>query len=256
MKIKRIVKLKREMYDVLFDDGQSIKVHEESLVRYVLIPGKELDEEEFNEIVQNIQYDQAYVTAIKYISYKIRSIKEMGDYLSEDYEMEIVSQTIYRLQDEGYLNDENYARSLRNTLLNTTDKGPGHLQRELKKHQIPENTIYEETQAFDELVDSERMNKLKDKFLRTHRGSYSQFKQKLREKLTLRGYRSHHFELIDFDDDFDEGSYFEKDFEKYYNRYQKKESGFKLKQKMIAAMMSKGYAYDKISEKLGGMNDG
>ncbi len=36
----------------------------------------------------------------------------------------------------------------------------------------------------------------------------------------------------------------------------RKKSGFKLKQKMIAAMMGKGYAYDKISEKLGGMNDG
>ncbi|WP_213810652.1 RecX family transcriptional regulator [Jeotgalicoccus sp. WY2] len=116
MKIKRIVKLKREMYDVLFDDGQSIKVHEESLVRYVLIPGKELDEEEFKQIVQNVQYDQAYVAAIKYISYKIRSNKEMNDYLNDDYEERIVSQTIHRLQDEGYLNDENYARSLRNTV--------------------------------------------------------------------------------------------------------------------------------------------
>ena len=256
MKIKRIVKLKREMYDVLFDDGQSIKVHEESLVRYVLIPGKELDEEEFKEIVQNIQYDQAYVAAIKYISYKIRSNKEMKDYLDKDFEEGIVSQTMYRLQDEGYLNDENYARSLRNTLLNTTDKGPGHLRRELKKQQIPESIIIEEVESFDELIDAERMNKLKDKFLRTHRGSYVQFKQKLREKLTLRGYSSHHFELISYDDDYDEDTYFEKDFEKYYNKYQKKESSFKLKQKMISAMMGKGYAYDKISEKLGGMNDG
>ena len=256
MKIKRIVKLKREMYDVLFDDGQSIKVHEESLVRYVLIPGKELDESEFNEIVQNIQYDQAYVAAIKYISYKIRSVKEMFDYLNEDYEVDIIRQTVYRLENEGYLNDENYAKALRNTLLNTTDKGPGHLKRELKKHDIKESVILNETEAFDDLIDAERMNKLKDKFLRTHRGSYVQFKQKLREKLTLRGYSGHHFEMIDFNDDYDEDAYFEKDFEKYYNKYKKKESGFKLKQKMIAALMGKGYAYEKISEKLGGMHDG
>ncbi|WP_213810651.1 hypothetical protein [Jeotgalicoccus sp. WY2] len=91
----------------------------------------------------------------------------------------------------------------------------------MKKHQIPE-IIIEEADSFDELIDAERMNKLKDKFLRTHRGSYVQFKQKLREKLTLRGYSSHHFELIDYDDDYDEDTYFEKDFEKYYNKYQKK----------------------------------
>lgn len=256
MKIKRIVKLKGEMYDCLFDNGQSIKVHEESLVRYVLIPGKELNDEEYEEIVQNIQYDQAYVAAIKYISYKIRSNKEMNDYLHEEYDDKIKRQTIHRLQNEGYLNDENYAKSLRNTLFNTTDKGPGHLQRELKKHRISENTIQQEVDELDALIDAERMNKLKDKFLRTHRGSYSQFKQKLCEKLTLRGYNSTHFEMILFEDDYDEDIYFEKDFEKYYNKYQKKESGFKFKQKLIAALMSKGYAYDKISEKLGGINDG
>lgn len=256
MRIKRIVKLKKEMYDCIFDDGRALKVHEESLVRYVLIPGKELEEDEYNDIVQNIQYDQAYVGAIKFISYKIRSNQEMYDYLKEDYDDEIIRQTMLRLQNEGYLNDENYAKSLRNTLLNTTDKGPGHLMRELKKHRIQENIIMHEVSSFDDLIDEDRMNKLKDKFLRTHRGSYVQFKQKLREKLMQRGYSSHHFDMIDFNDTFDEDAYFEKDFEKYYNKYQKKESGFKLKQKMIAAMMSKGYAYDKISEKLGGMSDG
>src|SRR5690625_2426092 len=104
MKIKRIVKLKGEMYDCLFDDEQSIKVQDKSLVRYVLIPGKELSDEEYEEIVENIQYDQAYVAAIKYISYKIRSNKEMHDYLHEDYDDKIKRQTILRLQNEGYLN--------------------------------------------------------------------------------------------------------------------------------------------------------
>ena len=255
MEIKRIVKQKKEMYQVHFDDGRTLKVHEESLVRYMLMPGKVIEDDEFEALTKSIQFDQAYTKALKYISYKLRSNQEVYRYLSEDFEDNIVKETLTRLTDEGYLNDDQYAIALRNTLLNTTDKGPGHLVRELKKQGLSEHIIMRETDAFDGLIDDERMNKLKDKFLKSHRGSYMQFKQKLQEKLIQRGYQKHHMEMIVFDDDFDEKHYFEKDFEKYYNKYRRKESGYKLKQKMIAAMMSKGYPYDKISEKLGGIDD-
>lgn len=255
MEIKRIVKSKKEMYQVYFDDGQSLKVHEESLVRYLLVPGKELTEDEFETLKESLEYDRAYTSALKYISYKLRSVKELETHLSEYYEQKLVRQTVYRLQDEGYLNDEAYAEAFRNTVFNTSDKGPMHLVRELKKQGISNDLIEKEREVLDNMIDSDRMNKLKDKFLRSHRGSYRQFKEKLKEKLITRGYQKHHLELIVFDDDFDEDTYFEKDFEKYYNKYQRRESGLKLKQKMIAAMMSKGYSYDKISEKLGGIDD-
>ncbi|QQD85081.1 MULTISPECIES: RecX family transcriptional regulator [Jeotgalicoccus] len=255
MEIRRIVKQKKEMYQVYFDDGRTLKVHEESLVRYMLIPGKVIEEDEFEALTTSIQFDQAYTKGLKFISYKLRSIQEMYYYLIEDFDNDIVKETINRLTNEGYLNDDQYAVAFRNTLLNTTDKGPGHLVRELKKQGIEEDIIMREKAYFDDLIDAERMNKLKHKFLKSHRGSYMQFKQKLQEKLIQRGYQKHHMEMIIFDDDFDEEHYFEKDFEKYYNKYQRKESGYKLKQKMIAAMMSKGYPYDKISEKLGGIDD-
>ena len=171
MEIKRIVKSKKEMYQVYFDDGQSLKVHEESLVRYLLVPGKELTQEEFETLKESLEYDRAYTSALKYISYKLRSVKELEAYLSEYYEQKLVRQTVYRLQDEGYLNDEAYAEAFRNTVFNTSDKGPMHLVRELKKQGISNDLIEKEREVLDNMIDSDRMNKLKDKFLRSHRGS-------------------------------------------------------------------------------------
>lgn len=252
MQIVKVMELKRGMFKIVMDNGDSFKAHEESLVRYRLIKGAEIDDEEYERIQQAIQYDKAYVDALKYISYKLRSIDEMRKHLTEDYEPEVISRTIHRLEDEGYLNDRHYSEALKNTMLNTGDKGPGALQRELKKHQIDEEIINGMVDVFDSEVDAARMNRIKDKELKKHKGAYRQFKMKLQEKLYQKGYNKDHIGMISFeDDDFDEASHFEKDFEKYYNKYMKKDGSYASKQKLIQALMRRGYNYAMIQEKLG-----
>ncbi len=256
MHIAKVVELKRGMFKIVMDNGNSFKAHEESLVRYRLIKGAELDEEEYDRILEAIQYDRAYVDALKYISYKLRSINEMKTHLDENYGAEIISQTIHRLKDEGYLNDSHYAEALKNTMLNTSDKGPGVFSRELKKHQIEENIINPMVAKFDAEIDEARMNRIKAKELKRHKGAYRQFKMKLQEKLYQKGYDKDHMGMISFEDDeFDETSHFEKDFEKYYNKHMKKDGSYASKQKLIQALMRRGYNYDMIQEKLGGIDD-
>lgn len=256
MRIEKVSLLKQGFYKIVMDNGDSFKAHEESIVRYRLISGAEFDTEEYSRILESIQYDRAYVQSLKYISYKLRSVYELMNYLGEDYGTEVIDQTVQRLKDEGYLNDKRYGEALKNTLLNTTDKGPGALKRELIKHHIDEDIVTEMVRLFDREVDEERMNRIKEKLLKRHKGAYRQFRMKLFEKLHQKGYDQSHMELISFDDDFDEELYFEKDFEKYYNKHMKKGSTPASKQKLIQALMRKGYNYDMILEKLGGIEDG
>lgn len=255
MQIKKVALLKNSMYEIHMDDGTSFKAHEESVVKYRLIPERVLESDEYQQVLEAIQYDQAYVKALGYISFKLRSESEMRKYLAEDYHPEMIDRTIQRLREEGYVNDANYAKALKNTMVATTDKGPFALERELKKHRIDEEIVKENVDAFSREVDAERMNKLKDKQLKRHKGSYRQFRMKLAEKLYQKGYGKEHVGMIDFEDDFDEASHFDKDFEKYLNKYRKKETGHALKQKLIQALMRKGYGYDLIQEKLGGIDD-
>lgn len=243
------------MFTVYLDNGDSFRAHEESIVRYRLISERVLDEDEFNDILEGISYDEAYIKALRYISYKLRSKYEIEEYLKVNYFEDVVTHTIERLIDEGYVDDKRYAEALKNTMLNTTDKGPLLLKKELKKHRLQDDLINEAVNQFDNLIEKDRVNKLKDKELKKYKGSYRQFQMKLKEKLQTKGYMSHHLEMIDFDDYFDESSFFEKDFEKYYNKYRRKESGYKLKNKLVQSLLRKGYNYQLIEEKLGGIED-
>ncbi len=255
IKIDKVSKKKNGLYDVHLSNGDKMTVHEESLIRHRLLSDRELTEEELKEIHQSIQYDEAYVGALKYISYKLRSHHEIRDHLAEEYEPHVVDDVVERLQDENYVNDEMYAEALKNTMLNTSDKGPGMLERELKKHRIDEGIIFRKTSDFSEAVDSERMNKLKEKELKRYKGSKRHFSMKLQEKLMTRGYYKEHFDLITFEGDFDETPYFEREFEKTYRRYRGRHEGYILKQKLTEALLRKGYEYELIQEKLGEMTD-
>lgn len=70
-----------------------------------------------------------------------------------------------------------------------------------------------------------------------------------------KGYYKEHFDMITFGDDFDETPYFERDYEKIHRRYRGRYEGYELKQKLTEALLRKGYQYDLIQEKLGGMTD-
>lgn len=255
MDIKKVEALKDNMFNVSLSDGSSFRVHEESLIKYRLVSGRALDDAEIAEISESVIRDEAYIKALKYISYKLRSQYEVEAYLEGDYSKKVIDEAVERLKSEGYINQEHYARAVANTMMNTTDKGPLSLERELRQHRLNDDLIRRSTTEFDEAVDPERMNRIKEKELRRHKGSYRQFTMKLREKLITKGYMIHHIEMIDFDDAFDETRFFEKDFEKYYNKYRQKESGYKLKVKLTQSLMRKGYEYQMIEEKLGGIDD-
>lgn len=255
MEIKKVESEKNNMFTVYLDNGTSFSAHEESVVRYRLISGRMLEEYELDEIYEGIIYDEAYITALKYISYKLRSKFETEQYLMDDYPGDVIHHTIERLTEEGYINDRRYSEALKNTMFNTTQKGPLHLKNALRKKGISQTLIDEQVRAFDLSVDEERVNKIKDKELKKYKGAYRQFKMKLKEKMMARGYMAHHFEMITFDDDFDDTSFFEKDFEKYYNKYRRRESGYQLKSKLIQSLLRKGYNYQMIEKKLGGIEN-
>ncbi|WP_231634282.1 RecX family transcriptional regulator [Salinicoccus sp. YB14-2] len=255
IKIDKVTRRKNGLYDVDFSNGDKMTVHEESIVRHRLISDRQMTEDELKKIFEAVQYDHAYVAALKYISYKIRSLHEIRNYLSEEYESYVVKDVIGRLRDENYVNDELYSEALKNTMLNTSDKGPKLLEMELKKHRIDEDIIMRKTGEFNDLIDSDRMNRIKGKEFKKYKGSKKQFTLKLQQKLMNKGYYKEHFDMIDFDDEFDETPYFEKDFLKAFRRYSSKYTGFDLKQRLTNALLRKGYSYDLIHKKIGEMTD-
>lgn len=255
MEIKYLTLQNDGMYEVSLTDGQKLMLHEETVVKLQLLPGKSVDSELLSHIETQKNIDQAYIRALKYISYKLRSSHEISQYLDEDFEPDIIAEVKERLMTEGYIDDARYAEASMQTMFKTTIKGPNELKRTLQKHKINPEIIEKYVMQFDNLIDSERMNYLKDKALKRHKGSLRLFQQKLRATLFEKGYSSHHLEMIRFDeqwDTFNEVDNLERDYEKSYNKYQKKFRGYDLKMRILQALARKGYPYDFIQEHLGG----
>lgn len=258
MKIQALEKQDKGLYDVQFSDGSSMTMHEETVVRFQLLPGKTVNTAELQSIQDQLNIDQAYIKAIQYISYKLRSEHEINKYLEEDYTEAVRLEVIERLQKEGYINDTKYAEALMETMYKTTIKGPGELRRTLKDHRVDEEIIQNYVDEFDTRIDSERMNGLKDKALKRHKGSMRQFKQKFRLTMTNKGYSSHHLALVNYDEtseNYDEHVNLERDFDKAHKKYQRKFNGYELKVRILQALARKGYAYDYIQDNLGGKLD-
>lgn len=255
MEISKLKKQDDGLYEVSFNDGTFLSLHEETVVRLQLLPGKVVDKELLANIETQKNIDQAYIRALRYISYKLRSSHEISQHLEEDYEPDIIAETKERLISEGYINDESYAEALMQTMFKTTIKGPNELKRALIKHKIHSEIIEKYVSEFDKKIDDTRMNKLKDKALKRHKGSFKLFQQKFKATMIEKGYSSHHLALIDFEqktDTFDEINNLERDYEKSYNRYQRKFKGYDLKMRILQALARKGYPYDFIQEHLGG----
>src|SRR5699024_12750235 len=94
--------------------------------------------------------------------------------------------------------------------------------------------------AFDSEIDSERMNRIESRELKRHKGAYRQFRMKLQEKLYQKGYNKDYMDIIAFDEDeFDETSHFEKDCDKYDNKYMNREGSYAARPKLIKSPMRK-----------------
>ena len=81
--VTRISKGKGPFYRVDLSEGEALQVSEDVLVRYRLLKGRELDEETIQEIKKSSGADFGFHLAMNYLSYQLRSEKEIRTYLKE-----------------------------------------------------------------------------------------------------------------------------------------------------------------------------
>lgn len=141
----RIIKYKKtgnSNYIIEFDNMQKIKLNEDLIINKKILYKKEIDEEEVRELIrENKKYD-IYNKCLRYIAVRVRSVKEIRDYLRRN-EIEIDEEVriIDKLLDVGLLNDEKFTKAFINDKLKFSSMGPYRIENELKKHQIESNII-------------------------------------------------------------------------------------------------------------------
>ncbi len=260
-KISRITtqKKSKQRYNIYLVEGNSDKyafsVDEAVLVEFGLRKGLELDDNTIVEIINKDTVQKSYLLAINYLSYRMRSKKEIYDYLvQKDVPPEHIDAIIARLTKEGYLNDKQFAEAFTMTRINTSSKGPLLVKRELMEKGISSQIADEAIALYTYDTQFEKALKWVNKKLNSSKkDSFHKKLEQLRITLIQKGFTSDVIEAVllsaaDNRDESEEWDSLVYQGEKLVRKYSGKKSGYELKMKVKEGLYRKGFPIDLINQ--------
>lgn len=250
MKILKYIKLKNNKYRVDFET-ESLDIYDDLIIKYELLLKKNLKEEEFKRLKEENITLEGYYFALKYLSVKERTKKEVEDYLKKkDITSASIKLAIQKLESMGYLNEARYVTFFLNDSLKFSKDGPNKIRQKLKDLGISESSIEQELSKIADSIWKEKMQKLIDKRI-TMNHSYSEilFKNKLSAYLYSNGYPREwivsFLENLEFQKD---ENIIKKEKEKLERKLSRKWSGEQLKMQIRLKLYQKGFSKEEIEK--------
>ncbi|MHC5226883.1 recombination regulator RecX [Enterococcus sp. LJL99] len=140
--IIKITKEKGQFYLIWLSSGEKLRVSEDTLVRQRLLKDQELTQSSIEEIKKAGSYDVGLQLSLNYLSYQLRSKKEIFDYLKEkEILLDDRKKIVLRLEEMNLLNDAVFSESYVRTLMRTSDKGPKTIMQQLKRKGLNDEDI-------------------------------------------------------------------------------------------------------------------
>ena len=244
MKITKYEKKKNGMYCVFFEDGNNVDIHEEIILKYNLLVKKEASNSLIDKMLDENKVYIAYNLSIKYIAVKMRSRKEIREYLSKkNFDRSTIDEVIILLEKEKYLDDYMYANAFVNDRILLSNDGPYKIESKLKELGIREDAIFKSLSIFDNDLQAERITKLVNKYKNINRNkSNFSLKNKISINLVNLGYdRSLINSVLSSSNFGDDSSIAKKEYEKIYKKLSKKYSGSELEYRVKQKMYSLGF---------------
>ena len=242
MKIQKFVKDTGNKYKVYVDD-EVYKLYDDIIVKYGLTMKESIDKDTFDNVLKENDKLSSYYESIKYITKKMRSTKEIKEYLrKKEISEEIIDETVKRLKDNKFLNDDLYLKAYVTDRLNLSNDGPNKIRKNLIKLGIFENKVNEYLSIIDNSIFEDKIRSYIDKKIRVnHNNSSIMLKAKLQNDLVNLGYdRSEVISILSSYSINDKDAY-EKELEKITNKLSKKYEGKELEFKIKEAMYRKGF---------------
>lgn len=240
-------------YNVYINDDFAFGVDEEVLIKFELTKGLHITKEMQKKIENEDSYFKAYQRTLNYLSYSLRSEKQIRDYLVK-HELEHYSdRMVEQLKSLRFIDDLNFAQSFVRSQANVNQKGPRTIEQDLKQKGISEINILTALDEYPYEQQLENAIELADKqWNKTSKSSARESVQKVKRYLLNKGYS---FEIVgEAMDEIDT----EKDSEEEYDalvkqgdkaekRYARKYDGYDLSQRIKAYLYSKAYPTDLIN---------
>lgn len=248
MKIIKFKKTSKDKYKLYLENNSTIDLYEDVIIKNNLLITKEIKDDLISKIEKENNDVSAYVSILNYISIKMRSIKEAKEYLvKKGYNTFLIENTINRLINEGYLNDEVFAKAFINDQLLITNNGPLKIKKELYNHNIDSNIIDDYIRKIDSNNVKQKLTKLIEKQLKIKKDSASQLKLKLVTYFCNLGYEKDM--ILDILSNYEIKSdinKLQKEYDKLYKKYKDKYTQEKLNYFINQKLYSKGYSKEDI----------
>ena len=249
MKIDKITKLKDNKYKIKID-GIDIITYDEVILNYNILYKKNIDDFLLHTIIKETEYYDIYNKALKYALMRVRSVKEMREYLDkENLKDGSKDKILAKLTDLNIVNDLIYVKSYINDKVLLSNDGINKIRQHLINSDIDINIIDEELSKIDSNILNEKLNKLVLKKINTnHKYSNKDLKQRIVNDLINLGYNKEDIiEIVDnnIKDDYE---YLLKEYHKQYNKLSKKYSGVELEYRLKQKLYSKGFNYEDIKK--------
>lgn len=190
MKIEKYEKTGKDKYRLYLDNGEIIDTYDNVILKNNLLLKKEISLNDYQIIMSESRIEEHYLASLKYISVRIRSAKEIRDYLKRrDVNEEDVDIIINKLIKEKALNDDYFCECFIKDKLRFTTMGEYRIINELKRHQISEDIIYKYSYLMDYDVMIDKVNKLVDKKIKAnHKLDNYKLRNKIYNHLLSLGY--------------------------------------------------------------------
>ncbi|MCM3569439.1 recombination regulator RecX [Neobacillus mesonae] len=247
----------QDRYNIFMDYGKgeqfAFSVDSDILIKFQLKKGMELDEFSIVEIGYQDDIRKAYNLAVQFLARRIRSEKEIRDYLNKkEVEHPVIHEVIHKLKGQKYINDAEFAKAFVRTMANTTDKGSDVIRMELKEKGIAEEIQNQALAEYPKEQQIEKAIKIGEKFFKKpSKDSIKIQRQKLEQQLLRKGYS---FEMIQIaiqetinEEEEDELEAIRYQGEKAHRKFAKY-TGFEFEQKMKQALYRKGFSINLIEK--------
>lgn len=190
MKIEKYELTKKNKYNVYLSNGEVITLDERVITENELLLKKEIDINLYNKVNRESRIYELVDISIKYISVRLRSIKEIKDYLNKKEEDEnTINEVINKLIKLGYLDDDRFTKAFIKDKLNFTSMGDYKIKMELQRLGVSYEIIEENISLIDDNILEEKIHKIIEKDLKTNK-KYSgiNLKNKIYNHLVAAGY--------------------------------------------------------------------
>ncbi len=136
-------------------------------------------------------YTDALQVALRYVSFKPRTVAEVRRRVGRDFEQPVVEQALDSLKRYGYLDDVEFARQWRNSRDRRKPRGASLIRRELRGKGVAEPIIEDALDGLDETDAAYRAaGRRAQRLLARGAMPYTDFHRKMWDYLQRRGFRS------------------------------------------------------------------